>query len=288
MKTFGYRFLDTMNDSFCQIFSVGHDNITDPNYHWNGMTRIDGPLLLFQYTVSGQGCLTIDNTLHRVGPGQAMLVSIPGEHQYYLPEWSSGWEFYFILMRPANLMEHWQNLLVQLGAVCNMPEDCSAITLLKSIWNSASKNHITDGYRASSIAYQFIMELYRVKRDYNGAKDLWPPKIRLAADHMETCYNSLQSLEDIASSVELSKYYFTRSFKQTTRYTPIEYLTKIRMEKAVQLLGQTSMTIEEIAQLIGYSNGSYFIKVFRQWVGFTPGEFRNGREVASASQVTFD
>ena len=68
----------------------------------------------------------------------------------------------------------------------------------------------------------------------------------------------------------------------------MEYLTKVRMEKAVQLLRNTDLTIEEIAKQIGYSNSSYFIKVFREWIGFSPGEFRLGKDFAFLHEFRFD
>ncbi|MEH7116711.1 AraC family transcriptional regulator, partial [Neobacillus vireti] len=50
----------------------------------------------------------------------------------------------------------------------------------------------------------------------------------------------------------------------------------------------TDLTIEEIARNIGYANGSYFIKVFREWIGFSPGEFRLGKDLAYLNEIRFD
>lgn len=216
------------------------------------------------------------------------MVDIPSNHKYYLPENSSSWEFYYILIRPTSILEHWNKLVEQLGPVLNIPLDNLAIIYLKNIFLDAGKNRISDGFLASTIVYQFIMELYRFSNVHKREKQNWPPKIQTAVGYLQRNYANLQSLEDIASSVGLSKYHFTRIFKKTTGYTPIEYLTKIRIERAVYLLRQTDLTIEDIAKAIGYSNGSYFIKVFRQWLGFSPGEFRLGKDLATITQLKFD
>ncbi|MBO1510255.1 AraC family transcriptional regulator [Metabacillus bambusae] len=287
-ETYGFRFLDTLNGSFCQLFAIGHDYITDKDYHWDGLKRIDGPLLLFQYTVSGFGCVEINREAYKVNPGYAFMVEIPSDHRYYLPETSDLWEFYFILIRPNMIEDQWKDLVKEFGPIPKIPEDHSAILFLQNVFHAASKNHISDGFRASTIVYQFIMELYRFSNAHKKEKNTWPQKIKAAVENMEMNYACLQSLEDIADAVELSKYHFTRTFKKTTGYTPIEYLTKIRMERAIKLLRHTELTIDEIAREIGYSNGSYFIKVFRQWLGFPPGEFRLGRDLASVNQLKFD
>jgi AraC-like DNA-binding protein len=100
-------------------------------------------------------------------------------------------------------------------------------------------------------------------------------------------YHSLQSLEEIAAHVQLSKYHFGRLFKKSTGLAPMEYVTKVRIEKAIILLRTTDCSIEEIAEQIGYSSSSYFIKVFRSWVGFSPGEFRSGKDLLLMNEIRF-
>ncbi|MBP3950939.1 helix-turn-helix domain-containing protein [Bacillus suaedae] len=286
--TYGFRFLDTLGRAFCQLYAVGFDKVTSQDYDWDGLKRIDGPLFLFQYTLSGFGHVEVDGVTYKVEPGAAFMVEIPSSHRYYLPSSSESWEFYFMLMRPNTISEQWHELNQQIGPVVQIPRESSVILLLQDVVHAASKKHITDGYRASSIVYQFMMELYRFSTSYQKEKEAWPPKIQMAVEQMEQHYKILQSLEDIAQSVELSKYHFTRSFTKATGYTPIEYLTKIRIEHAVRLLRETDVTIEEIARTVGYANGSYFIKVFRKWIGFSPGDFRAGRQLTSINQLKIE
>ena len=99
---------------------------------------------------------------------------------------------------------------------------------------------------------------------------------------------TIQSLDEIAAAVGLSKYYFSRLFLKTTGSTPIEYLSKIRIRTSITLLSETDRTIDDIAQAVGYANGSYFIKVFRQWVGDSPGEFRRSKSTIAFNHFTFD
>jgi AraC-like DNA-binding protein len=287
-EVFGFRFLDTLNSNFYQLFAVGHQKIDDSSYDWDGLNRKDGPLLLFQYTIAGFGHIEIDGEVQKLYPGCAFMVEIPSEHRYYLPKTSEYWEFYFILLRPTNIQMEWAELIKLNGKVLNIPEDSSPIMFLKNAYFSACKNQITDGFRASSIVYQFIMELFRYSTAYRKKKNIWPEKVIQAVNHLEQDYVSLQSLEELANRVGLSKYHFTRIFKKTTGFTPMEYLTKVRMEKAVKLLRNSNLTIEEIARQIGYANGSYFIKVFRDWIGFSPGQFRLGKDLAFLNELKFD
>lgn len=96
------------------------------------------------------------------------------------------------------------------------------------------------------------------------------------------------SIDQLSEHVSLSKYHLIRRFSASTGLTPGAYLTRVRTEKAMELLRGTSLSIEAIAQQIGYSSGSYFIKAFRSLTGLTPGDFRSGGESLIYRQLFFD
>lgn len=84
--TYGFRFAEDQDLPLCVLFAAGYDSITDPSYHWDGLERTDGPLLLFQYTFSGEGVFELGDCSHRVTAGQAFLAEIPSSHRYYYPQ----------------------------------------------------------------------------------------------------------------------------------------------------------------------------------------------------------
>lgn len=71
--TYGFRFAEDKELQLCVLFAAGCDSITDPSYLWDGLERTDGPLLLFQYTTSGEGVFESKGEIHRVTTGQAFL-----------------------------------------------------------------------------------------------------------------------------------------------------------------------------------------------------------------------
>ncbi|GJM78864.1 hypothetical protein HMSSN139_13600 [Paenibacillus sp. HMSSN-139] len=83
--TYGFRFAEDQELQLCVLFAAGFDAITDPAYRWDGLERTDGPLLLFQYTFSGEGVFELEDRSYRVTAGQAFLAEIPGPHRYYFP-----------------------------------------------------------------------------------------------------------------------------------------------------------------------------------------------------------
>ena len=82
------------------------------------------------------------------------------------------------------------------------------------------------------------------------------------------------SLSLVAAQVLLSPTYFSVMFGREVGETFIEYLTNVRIRRAMELLSTTSLTSSEIAYQIGYHNPRYFYSVFRKVVGLPPNEFR--------------
>ncbi|MDP4097384.1 helix-turn-helix domain-containing protein [Paenibacillus sp. P96] len=82
------------------------------------------------------------------------------------------------------------------------------------------------------------------------------------------------SLDEVAEHLHLNASYFSRLFKKETGVTFIEYVTRMKVERAKELLDHTTHTVGEICELLGYDNQSYFIKTFKAHTGSTPAEYR--------------
>jgi len=96
---------------------------------------------------------------------------------------------------------------------------------------------------------------------------------------IEFIHENLQadvSLGEIAAAANMSKYHFAKSFRRAIGIAPHRYLVKLRMEKARNLLSSDDLSIEEIANRVGYDDKSHFSAQFRKIVGTTPHRYRRG------------
>ena len=82
-------------------------------------------------------------------------------------------------------------------------------------------------------------------------------------------------LVEMANLVTMSPYHFARMFKQSTGYTPHQYLVRQRLAKAKELLRYSDMAIADIGYTVGYKNPSHFAKVFRRHLKVTPKAYRD-------------
>lgn len=98
--------------------------------------------------------------------------------------------------------------------------------------------------------------------------------IRLAKQYISEHYGEPLTLEQISEVAGLSPAYLSTVFKKDTGMTFLEYLSKVRMDMAKQLLKETNLTVADICGKVGYSDVRYFTKSFTKYSGLKPNEYR--------------
>ncbi len=88
--------------------------------------------------------------------------------------------------------------------------------------------------------------------------------------YIEDHYKDDISLYSASEIVHLSPSYISKIFKKSTGYNFVEYLTSVRINKAKELLANTSIKVYEVAEVVGYKSTKHFSMVFKGQVGVTP------------------
>lgn len=109
------------------------------------------------------------------------------------------------------------------------------------------------------------------KQEYSP---LYPPLISSAITIMEEEYTYLYGIEELADKLETSKHHFIRLFTKSVGYSPLKYLTSIKLKNAKEQLKTTNLPLELIAISCGFSSGNYFSKVFKKEFGLSPTQYR--------------
>jgi AraC family transcriptional regulator len=99
-------------------------------------------------------------------------------------------------------------------------------------------------------------------------------QLRNSIDFMHTNFDKDISLEELAVAARMSKFHFARAFKLAFGVAPHRYLVNLRTEKARKLLSDNRLSVEEIAQAVGYSDVGHFAAQFRKCMGTTPSAYR--------------
>lgn len=96
----------------------------------------------------------------------------------------------------------------------------------------------------------------------------------IAIPYIKEHFTERLTIEDIANTAALNPQYMMRIFKKKTGDSVLEYVTRLRLELAKQMLVKTQWSNEIIAEKIGYASSNYFIKLFKRQYGVTPRGFR--------------
>lgn len=93
--------------------------------------------------------------------------------------------------------------------------------------------------------------------------------------YIQEHYMEKVSLEEIASAGNVGKTLCTKIFKHFVQSTPTEYLIKYRINKSLELLTGSDLSVTDIAYATGFTSASHFTKTFREQLGYTPNKYRN-------------
>ena len=129
---------------------------------------------------------------------------------------------------------------------------------------------------SAAAGYSLMSEMYRgycrlVRR--HATRDYSPP-VRRAIACIDGDLNGDLSLKALAAMQRINPSYLSTLFKKETGRTVTDYVNQRRVRYAIQLLTSTKLQIQTIAQHCGIPDVNYFTKVFKKYVGKTPGQFR--------------
>ncbi len=100
------------------------------------------------------------------------------------------------------------------------------------------------------------------------------PTIHNSIAYIEKHYTQDITLENVSDMVGLTPQYFSSYFKDEMDITFTEYVTKLRIEKAKEIIRNSQMSIQEVCYYVGYHDPNYFSRIFRKYVGCTPTRYK--------------
>lgn len=141
----------------------------------------------------------------------------------------------------------------------------------------------------TDVSKALVMEIiYRlnaeIKRNFFKENALEPTAADKVAQYIHMHYAESITLETLSKVGCLDRSYLVRSFKKRYNRTPIDYLIKVRLNNARDLLLDTDLSIAEIAESCGYNNESFFISQYKNKFGKTPAQHRKSVEKTKVNE----
>ncbi|MDY3007251.1 response regulator [Anaerococcus porci] len=123
--------------------------------------------------------------------------------------------------------------------------------------------------RKSFINQEDNIDILRIEKNENKKSDI---ALEMIA-YIEKNYGEKISISDLEKKLNYSESMLNKKFKEYTSITFNDYLNRVRIKEAIKLLENTELMIIDIAFLCGFSNQKYFSKVFKKFVGISPGKY---------------
>jgi len=171
-----------------------------------------------------------------------------------------------------------KNLLCELGIECDTIyelKDAGMIGGLEHDYASLFREFMLkqDGY-AQIITSKMVSILVKLRRGVYGEENENKKRLRSSVEYIHFHYTEELRIGTLAAMEHLSESRYRELFREAFGCSPNEYIIRIRMNYASDYLTTTDKSVTEIAEMCGYRDVLYFIRLFRRRRGISPGRYR--------------
>ena len=235
---------------------------------------------LFHYIISGKGCLNSNGpdgaTGHyQLGAGQGFLIC-PGQVNTYYADKHDPWKYTWLEFGGLRAEEYLDSAGLSISQPIYQPKNAALAEPVQD-----AMLYIADHSQASTLHLighlclflDALIQSSSTRREVRGTR-LQDFYIQEAVNFMERNYQRELTVEEIADVCKLNRSYFSKLFRESMGGPPQEFLIRLRLSKAAELMQTTKASIGDIAADCGYPNQLHFSRAFKKRYGVSPREWR--------------
>lgn len=273
-----HTFFDRMHLRILDVLKRGNTYMNSLNY------KIESPITTvssFLYVYDGKGTFELDGVSYPLSDG--CIFHFPLNRTLVLKSSQEYPLCYYTVRHDYKLIE-WEGTSIRciepdhyglpFDDVVPMPnKDTMKLEMqrLHNIWNNKQKGYEWE----SKLSFLNILQRVSEQQQKLEENNVAVQSIMQTMDYIRRHYNEPLMRETLAREASLSTSYFSVLFKKHTGYSPVQYITKVRLDNAKLLLRQQNTSIADVARAVGFEDPLYFAKVFSHEFGVPPREYRN-------------
>lgn len=231
---------------------------------------------LVHYVLSGKGRFRCRGRDYELSEGGHFFI-FPGELSSYESDEQDPWRYIWIGFKGTRADE----LLSQLSITPYQPTvstkgNRKIPVLFHKMAHVLGEGHPSCDLQAGALLRLLLAEYARqldVLPSRSSSADPVQLQVEQAIRWLNLQYSQPVSIEQMAHTLGYHRSYLSKIFKQHTGVSPMQFLLKIRMERA-RLLLREPLTIEQVASSVGFPDALYFSKQFKKWFGSSPTRYR--------------
>ncbi len=265
--------LALMGNKWIQVYG---ENIN--NLHFHNLIEIG-------YCHYGAGELVIEEDQYRFGAG--MVSCIPANFLHVTKSDNNVrafWEYLYIspadiLKQQGKPMQETRNIIDAVNKSAffiKVEENPIFVTLIRAIFEEMQNKNTYYRECVGGLAYTLLYEIARFNGRGNAQSCGKNNSLQLenAIEYVERNYPNNFKIADLANECHMSETHFRRVFQEKMNMTPVEYVNFVRIKKACELIDKTDISMEDVAEKVGFITPSTFNRNFRRIIGTSPYQWK--------------
>lgn len=269
--------LALIGNKWKQVYGENIDNL-----HFHNLLEIG-------FCYYGDGDLVIEDNSYRFGAG--MVSCIPANFLHVTrsdTDVVAFWEYLYI--NPEEILKGCNKSPQEVSGILEainskaffirMDENPMLATLVSAIIDEMKhkKEYHLECVRGMVYALLFEISRYNGKRQLHTSERSGTLQLEKAIVYVEENYFNNFKIADLANVCHMSETHFRRIFQEKMNMTPIEYVNFVRIKKACELIDKTDISMEDVAQRVGFITPSTFNRNFRRIIGTSPYQWKKRPE----------
>ncbi|WP_407270903.1 AraC family transcriptional regulator [Radiobacillus sp. PE A8.2] len=239
------------------------------------------------YVISGQCIVEVEDTVFHMRKGQYIFIDSEVPHRLFVDNTQSCrmLNLEFVLTQTSRTFPSIKHLATENESIKEFFKHNQLFILLKDVngvYNTLKSlvMELDDSNADNYLMIHILLSqlFLQIARNAKDAKSKTPQQtdlnVKKIVNHLHQNYDYDIKMKDLATLTHLHPSYLHKIFKEAMNCSVVEYLTKVRMEKAKMLLSQTDISVTSVSDYIGLNSSQYFSKVFKKYTGVSPIEYR--------------
>lgn len=269
------RFTFSVSDNPLPLYieSIGY------NDHELDFDRPEGyPYYHWLQTCKGEGVFCFGDQEVAMTPGKAVLLTPYTAHSYYSDHSADVlWSTLYITFSGSAIDPILNSLGMNCSAIYEETQNISFVKLVASMLTKIEeKDHYLE-YESSADLYHFLLMLKKYgKMNSKFSISQTYEEIRPIVEWLEQVYPQNIGLLEMSEKAKVSSQHLNTMFHDTFGISPYSFLVQLRIREAKRLLiTDPSLTLKDVASLVGFNGVSHFVSTFKRREGITPSVYRN-------------
>jgi AraC-like DNA-binding protein len=228
------------------------------------------------YCADGEGWCEVEGARHTIRKNCYFLLPAKQAHAYGNSA-KTYWEIYWVHFGGDQSGQFCERLCNgKYGEGIRLIKRKEMLQLFHHMINSLEAGVSAEGCTYANAQLWHLLGDMAYHRRFANDKD--KTLIDQAITMMQERVEEQMSLAQLSGELNLSTAYFCRLFKKRTEQTPMDFFTRLKMQRACRYLDFTDMTVQDVAQMLGYDDPYYFSRAFKRVMNVSPSHYRQSNQ----------